>query len=403
MMADSDVFLLPDLGEGLTEAEIVTWHVSVGDRVVAGQPLVSVETDKAVVEIPAPRSGVIGALHAAAGDRVAVGAALVTFGEPGAAATGVVGRLAEAPASTVPVEPGQTSGAAAPAAGAHPPPRPRSDGPASGTPVRAAPAVRQLARELGVELQTVRGSGPEGVVVSADVRAAAAGGAGAATAVGQAQPPRDARRVHPVRGPRRAMAERMADAHARVVPATVTGEADIQAWGQGTRPLPRLIRAVAVAAGAVPRLNAAFDDQRWELRERAAVDLGIAMETDDGLFVPVLRDVGTRTAAALAAELDELETAVRARTVAPDRLRGATITLSNFGAVGGWHAAMVVVPPQVAIVGAGRAAPRPVADGDRTVVHRVLPVSLTIDHRVITGIEACRFLAALIDDLETSQ
>lgn len=199
------------------------------------------------------------------------------------------------------------------------------------------------------------------------------------------------------------MAERMADAHARVVPATVTGEADIHSWVPGTRPLPRLIRAVAAAAGTVPRLNAAFDDQRWELREHAAVDLGIAMETDDGLFVPVVRDVGTRAADDIAAELDELEAAIRARTIAPDRLRGPTITLSNFGAVGGWHAAMVVVPPQVAIVGAGRAAPRAVADGDRTVVHRVLPVSLTIDHRVITGIEACRFLAALIDDLESKE
>jgi pyruvate dehydrogenase E2 component (dihydrolipoamide acetyltransferase) len=199
------------------------------------------------------------------------------------------------------------------------------------------------------------------------------------------------------------MAQRMADAHARVVPATVTGEADIQAWAPDTQLLLRLIRAVAAAAAAEPRLNATFDDTRWELLEHPTVDLGIAMETDEGLFVPVLSDAGRRPPGILAREIEELEAAVRARTIAPERLRGQSISLSNFGAVAGWHAAMVVVPPQVAIVGAGRSAPRVVAVGDCPVVHRVLPLSLTIDHRVITGIEACRFLAALIADLERSQ
>jgi len=390
-MTDSSVFNLPDLGEGLAEAEIVTWHVTIGDRVVAGQPLVSVETDKAVVEIPAPQSGVIGALHAAVGDRLAVGAPLVTFAEPEAASAGVVGRLEEAPTGT---PPGLQAPPSRPAAERSRAPGPGTRRPPAGSAVRAAPAVRQLARELGVDLPTVTGSGPEGVVVSADIRAAAAGSAGATNGPG---------RVHALRGPRRAMAERMADAHARVVPATVTGEADIHAWAPGSPPLPRLIRAVAAAAAAVPRLNAAFDDRRWELREHATVDLGIAMETAEGLFVPVLRDVGARSHEEIAGELEALEAAVHARTVAPARLHGQTITLSNFGAVGGWHAAMVVVPPQVAIVGAGRAAPRPVADGERVVVHRVLPVSVTIDHRVITGVEAWRFLAALIDDLELTQ
>jgi 2-oxoisovalerate dehydrogenase E2 component (dihydrolipoyl transacylase) len=383
-MSATMVFRLPDLGEGLTEAEIVTWHVSVGDRVAAGQPLVAVETDKAVVEIPAPQSGVIAALHATVGERLPVGAALVTFGETAEPSFGVVGRLDE---PTLPPRDQALPPSTAPVTAA-------ATGPTGQVPsglVQAAPAVRRLARELGVDLAAIRGSGPGGVIVTADVQAAAvtAGAAGA--------------EFTPVRGARRAMAERMADAHARVVPATVTGEADIHAWSAETRPLPRLIRAVAVAARAVPRLNAAFDDVHWTLREHPTVDLGIAMETDDGLFVPVLRDAGSRTAEALTAELAELEAAVHARAIAPVQLRGQTITLSNFGAVAGWHATMVVVPPQVAIVGAGRAAPRVVAAGDAAVVHRVLPVSLTIDHRVITGVEACRFLAALIADLELSQ
>jgi pyruvate dehydrogenase E2 component (dihydrolipoamide acetyltransferase) len=395
-MTNTGTFTLPDLGEGLTEAEIVAWHVGVGDRVVAGQPLVSVETDKAVVEIPAPESGVIAELHGTVGDRLPVGAPLVTFGTPGADAGAVVGRLAAgasaaprttgafpADADTTPVSAAANVAPPGVAAGAHA---------ATGAPL-AAPVVRRLARDLGVDLTRVSGSGPDGAILSRDVQAAAASPGS----------PGDAAKEVPLRGPRRAMAERMAAAHARVVPATVTGEADIDAWVPGTRPLPRLVRAIAAAARIEPRLNAAFDDARWILRTNAEVHLGIAMETEDGLFVPVLRDAGSRSAADLAAEFDALEAAVRGRTIVPERLRGQTITLSNFGAVAGIHAAMVVVPPQVAIVGAGRAAPRVVAGAAGPVVHRVLPLSITIDHRVITGVEACRFLAALIADLEQSQ
>jgi len=392
-MAATTVFRLPDLGEGLTEAEIVTWHVSVGDRVVAGQPLVSVETDKAVVEIPAPQSGLIVAIAGAVGDRLPVGAPLVTFGEAGPASGVLVGRLEEAESPAAPPD--------QPGAVPQPPEPPRGPaaeaGPApAGQRIAASPAVRRLARELGVDLTRLTGSGPDGVIRSSDVETAAARtSTGPAAAAGA--------RVTRVHGARRAMAERMADAHARVVPASVTGEADIHAWTADSRPLLRLIRAIGAAARAEPRLNAAFDDARWELRQPATIDLGIAMETDDGLFVPVLRDIGGRPVAELAAEAAALERAVRARKLPPERLRGQTITLSNFGAVAGWHAAMVVVPPQVAIIGAGRAAPRVVADGDRAVVHRVLPLSITVDHRVITGVEACRFLAALIADLELGQ
>lgn len=384
-MTEEHVFRLPDLGEGLTEAEIVSWHVNEGDRVVAGQPLVSVETDKAVVEIPAPRAGVIAALGAAVGAHVKVGDPLITFEISGTttSSAGVVGRLEEypGPETTDAREVGTPTVVATPV-------RPDPIRPDRVPPDGASPFVRRLAQELGITLADVTGTGPGGVIVSNDIRAIAAGTTTAAESL---------------RGPRRAMAQRMADAHARVVPATVTGEADIDAWAPTVRPLERLIRAIARAIQAVPVLNATFDDQNWQLRQNPHIDLGIAVETGEGLFVPVLRGVERRPVDDLMAEFSVLRDAVRNRTVDPHALTGQTLTLSNFGAVGGWHAAMVVVPPQVAIVGAGRAAPRVVAVAGRPAVHRVLPLSLTIDHRVITGIEACRFLTALTTDLEIDQ
>jgi len=375
-MDDASRFHLPDLGEGLTEAEIVAWHVGVGDNVVADQPLVAVETDKAVVEIPAPRAGRIKALHGAVGDRIPVGAPLVEFATTTGDRGALVGELAEPPPTPAP--------ATAPTAS------PTSTSASAGR-VAATPAVRRLARTLEIDLARVTGTGPDGTISSADVRAAAL--------LADRSAPNGGTRLH---GARRAMAARMADAHARVVPATVTAEADIHAWAAGTAPMPRLIRAIGAAVRVEPRLNAAFDDTSLTLRANAQVDLGIAMETEEGLFVPVLRNIEALTGAALAAALATLEADVQARQLPPDALRGQTITLSNFGAVAGLHATMVVVPPQVAIVGAGRARPQVVAAGDQAVVHRLLPLSITIDHRAITGVEACRFLAALIADLESA-
>lgn len=366
-MPDADTaqreFHLPDLGEGLKEAEIVAWNVAEGDHVVEDQPLLSVETDKAVVEIPSPRSGHVARLHGDVGDRIEVGTLLVEFAGARADTGAVVGELkrARAPAATK-TEPHA---------------------------LRASPAVRRLARELGVDLAEVHGSGPDDTIVTADVeRAAHAGqGEGAET----------------LRGVRRAMFARMAEAHAKVVAATVTGEADVHAWPAGEKPLPRLIRAVGVACAREPRLNAAFDEASMSLRRQSTVDLGIAMETEEGLFVPVLRNVTDRSADDLGAAVERMKEDVQARTIAPDELRGQTITLSNFGAVGGVHASMIVVPPQVAIVGAGRMAERAVAVEGDVVAHRVIPLSLTFDHRVITGVEATRFLAALIADLEQEE
>jgi pyruvate dehydrogenase E2 component (dihydrolipoamide acetyltransferase) len=357
-------FHLPDLGEGLQEAEIVAWHVSAGDHVTADQPLVSVETDKAVVEVPCPHAGHIEALLAEPGDIVAVGAPLVAFRDDGAEDRGtVVGEIA---AEAVP--PQETKA---------PPAR-----------VRASPAVRKRAAERGVDLETVTATGHDGEVTLADVDHATAPVAGA---------------DEPVRGARRAMAARMADAHGRVAPATVVDDADIAAWPADTDVTLRLIRAVVAGCNAEPALNAWYDDDTNVRRLCETVDLGIAVDTADGLFVPVLRDAGGRDAADLAAALDRLKADVRRRTVPPSALRGQTITLSNFGALGGRYGALAIVPPQVAILGAGRRAPRVVAADGGPVVHDVLPLSLTFDHRVVTGGEAARFLAAVIADLENAE
>jgi pyruvate dehydrogenase E2 component (dihydrolipoamide acetyltransferase) len=255
-------------------------------------------------------------------------------------------------------------------------------------PVRAAPAVRALARQRGVDLADIAGTGPDGAIVTTDVQAAAA-----ATPAGA---------VEPLRGVRRAMARNMARAHAEVVPATVTDDADIAAWLPGTDVTIRLLRALARGVAAEPALNATwlgFDEGR-RLNDR--IDIGIATDTADGLFVPVLRDVGNRDAADLRRGLERMKADVLARAIPPEELRGATITLSNFGMFGGRHAALVVVPPQVTIIGAGRIHDAVVAREGSMAIRRVLPLSLTFDHRAVMGGEATRFFAAVIADLEAA-
>jgi pyruvate dehydrogenase E2 component (dihydrolipoamide acetyltransferase) len=359
-------FNLPDLGEGLMEAEVVTWHVSAGDHVITDQPLVSDETDKAVVEIPSPHSGTIVKVHAAAGDLVETGAPLVDIEIAAARDAGaVVGDLPaaepEAPPPTVTVLP-------APAAAS-----PR---------VNAAPAVRRLAKELGVDLASVSGSGPAGAILSTDIHDAANGLRS---------------RGELLRGVRRAMAKAMTVSGSTVVPASLTDQADIGAWVSDENPMLRLIRAICRACAAVPVLNAGFDGER--LKPNAEVDLAIAVDTPDGLFAPVLRHAGNLSPAELATKLAELKSAIRSRSIAPAALKGGTITLSNFGVIGGVHAVLVVSPPQVAILGAGRIHDAVLAIDNAPEVRRVLPLSLSFDHRAVTGGEAARFMQVVLADL----
>lgn len=365
------VFHLPDLGEGLQEAEIVAWHVSPGDRVVADQPLVSVETDKAVVEIPAPRSGRIKTLFGAEGDVVNVGAELAEFDDDAKADVGaVVGTLPEAAASEKRSEPMRETPVAA-AAGS----------------VKATPAVRALAGSLGVEISELRGTGPAGSITLGDVQAAAKG----RTGTGQ-----------PLRGARRTMAQTMTRAGAEVVPATIQDVANVNHWPDNTDPTIRLIRAIAAGIAAEPGLNAWFDGAQGELTIHDTLDLGLATDTPDGLFVPVVRDADTLDDARLRERLETLMRSVADRSIAREDLLGQTFTLSNFGMIAGRHVTLVVVPPQVAILGTGRINAQAVAVDGKAAVRRMLPLSLTFDHRVITGGEAARFLAAVITDLEAA-
>src|SRR5688572_8885845 len=362
------IFKLPDLGEGLQEAEIVQWHVKAGDNVALDQPMVSVETAKAIVDIPAPYAGKIERLYGNPGDIAHIGAPLVGFeGEGGDAGAGtVVGS----------VEVGQKVVREAPMGAA----------PAPTHGIKATPAVRALSRKLNVDLAMVTPTGTDGMLTAGDVRRAAR--------ILSEQGP-----IELLRGVRRAMAQNMMLANAEVASATIMDDADIHAWSDGASVMLRLIRAIVAGCRAEPSLNAWYDSQRigrWVVNK---VDLGVAVDAPDGLLVPVLRNVGGRDPADIAAGLERLVRDARARRVPPEELRGHTITLSNYGTIAGRYASPVVVPPTVAIVGAGRIRDAVVAHEGAPAVHRVIPLSLTFDHRAVSGGEAGRFLAVMMADL----
>jgi pyruvate dehydrogenase E2 component (dihydrolipoamide acetyltransferase) len=362
-------FKLPDLGEGLQEAEIAEWHVKVGDEVKVDQPIVSVETAKAVVEIPSPYAGKVEKLFGKQGDIIHLGEPLLGFEGEEADAGTVVGEMAvgKEVVDEAPVERGGNRG--------------------GGGAVKATPAVRALARRLNVELAMVTPSGPDGLILASDVQRVA-------DILKEAGP------VEPVRGVRRAMARNMALAHDEVVPASLYDDADIHAWAKGTDVTIRLVQSIVAACKAEPALNVWYDNNAGTRVLVQRVDIAIAVDTPDGLFVPVLRNCDKRDAADLRRGLDHMRRDVQSRTIPPEELRGGTITLSNFGMIAGRYAAPVVMPPTVAIIGAGRIHDRVVAANGSPAVHRMLPLSLTFDHRAVTGGEAGRFLAAMIKDLE---
>ncbi|MBX6419652.1 MAG: 2-oxo acid dehydrogenase subunit E2 [Nevskia sp.] len=377
------IFKLPDLGEGLQEAEIREWHVKEGDVVKADQPLVAVETAKAVVEVPSPRAGKIVKLCAKPGDTVQVGKPLVEFeGENGAAAaenkpaasaaneairdTGVVvGAMKQG--SEVVAEKATTVGTAAG--------------------LKVAPAVRALAHKLNVDLTIVTPSGPDGTITAADVQRVHR----ILTEVGP---------LEKLKGPRKAMAQTMSQARDEVMPTTVTEDAVLHAWSGKQDLTIRLIRALVAGVKAEPALNAWFDHVEIGRRVLPKIHLGVAVDTPEGLFVCVMQDVGNRTPESLRLGLQKMKEAVTNRTVPPEELRGYTITLSNFGRFGGKYATPVIVPPTVAIVAAGRTRDAVVPIDGKPAVAPVLPLSVTFDHRAVTGGEATRFLSAMIRDLE---
>ncbi|QIL21570.1 dihydrolipoamide acetyltransferase family protein [Thermomonas sp. HDW16] len=435
----SKKFLLPDLGEGLPDATIVEWYVKEGDVIRLDDNLVSMETAKAVVDVPSPVSGKVLKLAGAAGDIIVTGTMLAEF---------------EVDASLPQRAEGQDTGhhhgptheeskpAAAPAA--------KADGDA-GTVVgamqvgdavvtqaavavggvKAMPAVRAMARKLGVDIARVAPSGADGTVSMDDVKRAAADGSakpGAAPARTGAQvaaasvaapapasrstlsqsgkpmrtqPPGVAATGQPeqLKGVRRNMARVMADAHAQVVPTTLVDDADLHAWSGRQDITARLVRAIVVACKTVPALNAWFDGANLTRTLHPHVDIGIAVDTDDGLFVPALRNADMLDAGGVRAAIKRLRAQVEDRSIPSGELSGYTISLSNFGMFAGRYATPVVVPPCVAIVGAGKLSHDVVAVMGGIEVHRRMPISLTFDHRACTGGEAARFLAALLDDL----
>lgn len=427
-------FHLPDLGEGLPDAEIVEWHVKIGDVVRLDAPLVSMETAKAVVDVPSPFSGKVLALAGQPGDVILTGAVLVEIeldpNLPQRADAQDTGHHHGAPAAhAAPASPPATPEAA-----------PDADDGDAGTVVgamessnavrseqavaiggvKAMPAVRALAKKLKVDLARVRATGADGVITLADVKAAAANpptpsAAPAAPAPVVARehpaapapafmpPPAGDDKDEPIRGVRRNMLRSMSAAHAEVVPTTLMDDADLSAWAPGEDITVRTLRALAVAAKTEPAMNAWLNAKEGTLRRHSAVHIGVAIDSADGLFVASLKHCDSRDGKTLRAELNRLRDGVRNRTLPPEDLSGYTLMFSNFGVFAGKYATPVVVPPCVCIVGAGRLyhAVVPVLGGMET--HRMMPISLTFDHRAATGGEAARFLKAMIDDLQRSR
>lgn len=322
-------FKLPDLGEGLHEAEIVEWHVQTGEQVEVDQLLLSVETAKAIVDLPSPQAGVIGKLFGKVGDLMHVGSPLLEYSDAESEDTGtVVGSI--------------------------------------------------------VTADKVAGDSLDDDFII--------GG------------PQRSESPHALKGVARAMAANMIKAHAEVAKVTLFDDVVIDAWMPQEDITMRLVRAIAAGCAAQPKFNAWFDGRKMTLRLMSQIDLGIAVDTDQGLFVPVLRDIAGRSPEDLRNGLNNLRAAVKARSIPPQEMAGATITLSNFGMLAGRYASPVVVPPMVAILGAGRIRREPVVitsdNGDEKIeIRRVLPLSLSFDHRAASGGEAARFLAAVMQDL----
>jgi pyruvate dehydrogenase E2 component (dihydrolipoamide acetyltransferase) len=458
-------FLLPDIGEGVVEAEVIEWRVREGERVEADQVLVELMTDKANIEIPSPVAGVVHRLGFAKGDIVPVGAVLIEIDDgAGAKASAPPPQLHAAPSAPVAAKPAPPA-QAPPAREASPPPvapprpravttPPRDSEPAAAHPpalpprpglahhrathaagaeaVRAVPAVRELAKRLGVDLARVAGTGPGGRVMRRDIELAASappsapapqqvapgGLAGAALASGEESPqhgaaarapdPPDWRRV-PLRGLRRAIARHMREAKHHAAHFTYVEELDLtalfergEALGQKLSPLAFIARAVVRSLPAHPSLNASLDEARDELVFKEKLHLGIAVAAPDGLVVPVIRDAAALTTRDLAAATDALARRAREGKLTPDELRGGTFTITSLGKLGGIVSTPIVNYPEVAILGVNAIRKLPRFVGDQVVARRLMNLSISVDHRVADGAHAAQFVADVKTILEAA-
>ena len=346
-------FKLPDLGEGLTEGEIARWLVSEGQEIAEDDPLVEVQTDKTTVEIPSPAGGKVARILVAEGEVVPVGTVLVVIGEDGASAAEEQPR-AEPPETAMPEKPDAR--------------------------VRATPLVRRLAQELDVDLGAVEGTGPQGRVTEEDVRAAAGGGVA------------EGRRER-LRGVRRLVAEHMARAHQEVPPVTWVEQCDFGNVDLG-RLVPLALKAVAESLQEFPELNARLEGGEIVYLDR--YDIGVAVQTEQGLVVPVVRGCDQAPVDELTKEVERLADAAREGTLTPEELRGSTFTVTSAGKLGGLLTTPIVNHPEVAILSIGRIAERPVVRDGQVVARPVGFVSITFDHRVIDGARAAEFGLAVI-------
>jgi pyruvate/2-oxoglutarate dehydrogenase complex dihydrolipoamide acyltransferase (E2) component len=363
-------FTLPDLGEGLTEGEVARWLVAEGQEIAEDDPLVEIQTDKATVEIPSPYAGTVLRIVVAEGEIAPVGAELVVIGEPG-----------EEPSNSL------LQGSGAALAGQEQPSNKllQGDQPvaaASGR-VQATPVVRRIAQELGVDLAAVAGSGPGGRITENDVRAAAPSAA-------------DERR-EPLRGVRRVIAEHMARAHREVPPVTWVEECDFEGVALD-RLLAVVVKACADSLVEFPELNARFDGDAIVYLDR--YDIGVAVQTEDGLLVPVVRGAGAKSVDELAGEIVALADGARAGSLAADALRGSTFTVTSAGKLAGFFQTPIVNHPEVAILSIGRVAPRAVVRDGEVVVRRTGTIAITFDHRVVDGARAAAFGLAVIARIE---
>jgi pyruvate dehydrogenase E2 component (dihydrolipoamide acetyltransferase) len=384
-------FKLPDLGEGVTEAEVDRWLVKEGDTIAEDEPLVEVITDKATAEIPSPYAGVVSRIHVPAGSVAAVGTILVTIGE-GDITPATTGVLSATPPPPPPPPPARVAT----------PPAPAVNG---GNGVKAMPPVRKLARELGVDITAIRGSGPEGRIVRADVEAHAGTEAPAISTGGE--------RREPLRGVRRVIAERMAHAHRVVPPVTHVEECDVTEL-DATKNLanerdpdaprltylPFIVKAVVASLKQYPALNASLDEDAGEIVFYDDFNIGIAVDTPAGLTVPIVKNADRKRLREIAGEIEGFASAARDGSLKSEDLRGGTFTVTSPGPFGGLMATPIVFHPQSAILGVHRATDRPVVRDGQIVIRKMMNLSITFDHRILDGMTAAKFVLDVVRLLE---
>ena len=404
---------VPDLGEGVESATVVGILVNVGDDVEADQGLIEMETEKAVAEMPSPKAGTVKAIHVREGQDLEIGTPVVTLETPGEGAKKVKAAETKRADAKKPAPEKKKE--------EKPPPQkqvgpveaetPRAE---SGRSVRqdvpAAPYVRRLARELGVDLRQVSGGGADGWITESDVKAAARrGAAGAEGGDRDAYGPVRRERMAKIR---KTIAEKMHESHTRVARVTNLDDADVtdlEAFraehkhddeGVHLTLLSFVVRAVVRALKAHPLVNASLDMDAGQIVYKDYVNVGIAVDSDRGLVVPVLRDADRLSIVEIAESIDRLAAEIRSNDFDISLLRGGTFTITNLGSIGGQYATPVVNTPESAILLTGRAGPRPVVRDGRVVVRTILPLSLSYDHRLIDGAAAARFLNDAVASLE---